>query len=104
MLGGGVRASGRRWIMDGGVVCAAWRRSGGLLAMEIVCVEREEVLSFYRPELGLRRLEAVPRMRRHRSVAEERRAAETHRRAGGAVFQILNLRLPSGKRPIRILN
>ena len=43
-------------------------------------------------------------MRRHRSVAEERRAAETHGRAGGAVFEILNLRLPSGKRPIRNLN
>ena len=47
VLGGGVRAAGRRWME---VWCV--QRGGGLLAMEIVCVEREEVLSFYRLELG----------------------------------------------------
>jgi hypothetical protein len=67
------------------VCCDAVRRR---VAIEILCVEREEVLSFYRPELGYRRLEAVPRLRRHRSVAQERHAAEMDGRAGDFSFKI----------------
>jgi hypothetical protein len=54
-------------------VCLARRRHIEDFKIESVPLQGEEVLSFYRPELGYRRLEAVPRMRRHRSVAQERR-------------------------------